>query len=94
MNTPGAYCQAELRGTNDIWCLLPIKHTGMHQWLLDDPCRRCGGREEHTSTCPTPEVMNALDDWTVLHWPDELAKPDSVLWEKCSHCDGRGVVRA
>lgn len=32
------------------------------------PCPNCGGLEEHTQRCPTPDVVGATNTWATVTW--------------------------
>lgn len=59
-----AWCEAELVIRHETFsCLEDGGHAGPHKGsILGTPCENCGGYEDHSETCPTPEVTVPFAD--------------------------------
>jgi hypothetical protein len=58
------YCESEVTIRHETFgCLEIAGHVGSHKGsILPAPCENCGGYEEHTKACPTPELTAPFTD--------------------------------
>ncbi len=69
-----AYCSAELvRGHERFGCLEFAEHRGPHKGsCVPPPCPTCGGLEDHSEDCVTPDLMaDEHGPWIELIWDDD-----------------------
>lgn len=43
----------------------PHRNDGYGVW---PPCRECGGLEQHTKLCPTPDKVGSTITWAIVTW--------------------------
>jgi len=58
-------------GREKIGCNEPLRHmqryhNRRHRSVVGTPCPSCGGFDDHSDTCPNPELMSPRDLW--LWW--------------------------
>lgn len=65
-------CLAKTKlGHETVQCLTDHKVDEAHRndcfgtW---PPCSNCGGLEEHSQKCPTPDKMGATSSWAAVTW--------------------------
>lgn len=65
-------CIAQVRlGHEDVRCTADHKPDEPHRndcYGVWPPCTNCGGLEQHTLRCPTPDKVGATATWATVTW--------------------------